>query len=319
MNVPQTAAISDIRRFIMSMRVKELLEIGEKQLRECDVADAAIDNKLLYCFLMHVPSGRLILEYQNILPDEQCDAYFKLLDRRCSGEPLQYITGMQEFMGLPFTVNPSVLIPRQDTEILVENGISVIKENKLDGEELPLKPRKNWEVLDLCTGSGAIGISVAKLCAQAGLRLTCSDVSEDALSVAKENAQKNHVQAEFVCGDLFAPFRKRFRKRRFDAIFSNPPYIRSAVIPSLQREITEHEPMLALDGGADGMAFYRRIISEAPDFLRKQGILMLEIGFDQLDDVTSLLEENGRYEHIQGLKDLAGRDRVVFACAKGDK
>lgn len=301
------------------MRVKELLEIGEKQLKECDVADAAIDNKLLYCFLMHVPSSRLILEYQNILPDEQCDAYFKLLDRRCSGEPLQYITGMQEFMGLPFTVNPSVLIPRQDTEILAENSISVMKENKLNGEELPLKSRRNWEVLDLCTGSGAIGISIAKLSGLSGLRLTCSDVSEDALAVARENAQRNRVQAEFVCGDLFAPFRKRFRRRKFDMIVSNPPYIRSAVIPSLQREINEHEPMLALDGGVDGMSFYRRIVSEAPDFLRKQGVLMMEIGFDQLDDVTALLEENGRYTHIQGLNDLAGRDRVVFACAKGEK
>lgn len=303
----------------MSMRVKELLEIGEKQLRECEVEDAAIDNKLLYCYLMHVPTSRLILEYQHILHDEQCDAYFHLLDRRCAGEPLQYITGMQEFMGLPFAVNPSVLIPRQDTEILAENGISVIKENKLNGEELPLKKKRSWEILDLCTGSGAIGISVAKLAGQANLKLVCTDISEDALAVARENARRNHVQAEFQQGDLFAPFRKRFHRRRFDLIFSNPPYIRSAIIPTLQREITEHEPMLALDGGGDGMSFYRRIAAEAPEYLKKQGILMMEIGFDQLDDVTSLLEETGRYENIRGLKDLAGRDRVVFASLKGDR
>ncbi len=301
------------------MRVKELLEMGEKQLRECEVADAAIDNKLLFCYLMHVPTSRLILEYQHVVHDEQCDAYFELLDRRCAGEPLQYITGVQEFMGLPFKVNPSVLIPRQDTEILVENAVSVMNENKLNGEELPLKTRRYWDILDLCTGSGAIGVSVARLADKVGLKLTCSDISEDALAVARENAQKNEVTAEFVQGDLFAPFRKRFRRRRFDIIFSNPPYIRSAVIPSLQREINEHEPILALDGGEDGMSFYRRIVAEAPDFLKKDGVLMMEIGFDQLEEVTALMEETHRYDHIQGLRDLAGLDRVVFACAKGDK
>lgn len=303
----------------MSMSVKELLELGEKHLKQCDIDDASIDNKLLYCHLMHVPTSRLILEYQRTVPDEQCSEYFKLLDRRASGEPLQYITGMQEFMGLPFTVNPSVLIPRQDTEILCEQGISVMTENRLDNRDLPLKTRKSWDVLDLCTGSGAIGISVSRLAKSVSVRLTCSDVSEAALQVAKANVQMNKVSAEFAQGDLFAPFRKRFRRKRFDMIFSNPPYIRSAVIPSLQREVSEHEPHLALDGGEDGLSFYRRIVSEAPDFLKKDGILMMEIGYDQMEEVTRQMEENGRYTEIHGLQDLAGRDRVVFAIAKGDK
>jgi release factor glutamine methyltransferase len=303
----------------MSMRVKELLNIGEKQLLECGVADASIDNKLLYCFLMHVPNSRLILEYQRILDDAQCDEYFKLLDRRSAGEPLQYIVGIQEFMGLTFRVNDKVLIPRQDTEVLVENAVSVIKENKFGGEDLEIKKKKEYEVLDIGCGSGAIGLSLAKLCDNT--KVTCSDVSEDALSVAKHNAAALGLNKEvsFESGNLLMPFKGRFKNRRFDMIISNPPYIKSSVIPTLQREIREHEPMVALDGGADGLDIYRTIIPEAADFLKKEGVLMFEIGHDQMAAVKGMLDADERFENVMGLQDLAGRDRVVFATLAGKK
>ena len=145
----------------MSLSVKEILNIGRRQLEESGIADAAIDCKLLYCYLMNISSTQLILEYQKVLPDSLCDEYFSLLDRRSSGVPLQYITGSQEFMGLDFIVNEHVLIPRQDTETMVEDAISVIRENQLRGQEMPIKKKREYEVLDLCCGSGAIGLSPA--------------------------------------------------------------------------------------------------------------------------------------------------------------
>jgi len=303
----------------MSMRVKEILNIGEKQLMECGVADAAIDSKILYCFLMHVSNAKLILEYQRVLPDAQCDEYFKLLDVRSAGVPLQYIVGFQEFMGLNFKVNESVLIPRQDTETLVEEAINVINENKLAGEELTIRKKKEYEVLDMGSGSGCIGISIAKLCKN--VKVTCSDLSEDALKVARQNAERLGVGRDmnFTAGNMLLPFKGRFKTRRFDMIISNPPYIRTAVIPTLQREIKEHEPMVALDGGADGLDFYRAVIPEIPTFLKKEGVVMFEIGADQMADVKGMLEANEAFENVKGLQDLAHRDRVVFATLAGKK
>ncbi|NLD10464.1 MAG: peptide chain release factor N(5)-glutamine methyltransferase [Clostridiales bacterium] len=303
----------------MSMRVKELLNIGQSQLEKCGVADAAIDSKQLYCFLMHVPNSKLILEYLRTIDDAQCDEYFKLLDRRSAGEPLQYIVGIQEFMGLTFRVNPSVLIPRMDTEVLVENAVSIVNEGMFGGEELPIRHKKDYEVLDVGCGSGAIGISIAKLGKR--VKVTCSDISKDALTVAEKNASLNGVgkDVEFKSGDLLEPFKGHFKKRKFDMIISNPPYIRSDVIPTLQREIREHEPIIALDGGPDGLEQYRRLIPDVADHLNKEGIVMLEIGYDQMDDVKGLFKADERFENVMGLQDLAGRDRVVFATLAGKK
>ena len=302
----------------MSLSVKELLAIGRRQLEEKEIADAAIDCKLLYCHLMGITVSQLILEYQKVLPDSLCDQYFGLLDRRGSGEPLQYITGVQEFMGLEFTVNDKVLIPRQDTETLTEDAMSLISENTLRGEEVLPKKKKDWEVLDLCCGSGAIGLSLAKLCV--AVKVTCADISGDALEVARQNAEKLGLsKVSFQQGNLLLPFKGRFKNKKFDLIISNPPYIKTSVIPTLQREIREHEPLNALDGGIDGLEFYRRIIADAPDCLRKRGVLLLEIGCDQKEAVCDLLEKSGRFENIRGFQDLAGRDRIVAAVLKGDK
>lgn len=303
----------------MGLSVKEILNIGRRQLEEYNIADAAIDCKILYCYLMKVSSARLILEYHKILPDSLCDEYFRLLDRRCTGEPVQYIIGTQDFMGLEFKVNKHVLIPRQDTETLVEDAMSIIKENKLRGEEFPIKAKKEYEILDLCCGSGAIGISLAALCKET--KVCCSDLSEEALGVAKENAEKlaKDKKIEFYQGNLLSPFIKRFRNRKFDMIISNPPYIRSEVIPTLQTEVKDHEPMMALDGGISGLDFYEKIIEHAAGCLKKEGVLMFEIGHDQREDLCRLLESTEKFCNITALKDLAGRDRIIVAVLDGKK
>lgn len=296
----------------MSLLVKEMLTMGEKQLMDSDIADAARDCKILYCYMMDIPFSKIILEYQNMLQDRLCEKYFELIDRRSSGEPVQYIMESQEFMGLEFIVNENVLIPRQDTETLVEDALEIINTGTLRGEDMDVK-RKEWDILDLCTGSGAIGVSLARIANK--VNVTCSDISEGAIKVAKENAQKHGVakSVKFEQGDLFKPFSKHFRKQKFDMIISNPPYIKSSVIPTLQKEVCEHEPLSALDGGESGLDFYEKIVSGVGSHLRKGGVLLLEIGHDQGEAVSGLLSRNGDFTSIRVLKDLANRDRIVFA------
>ena len=296
----------------MSLLVKEMLTMGEKQLMDSDIADATRDCKILYCYMMDIPFSKIILEYQEVLQDRLCDKYFELIDRRSKGEPVQYIMGSQEFMGLEFIVNENVLIPRQDTETLVEDALEIINTGTLRGEDMDVK-RKEWDILDLCTGSGAIGVSLARIANK--VTVTCSDISEGAIKVAKENAQKHGVakSVKFEQGDLFKPFSKHFRKQKFDMIISNPPYIKSSIIPTLQKEVCEHEPLSALDGGESGLDFYERIVSGVGSHLRKSGVLLLEIGHDQGEAVSGLLSRNGEFTSIRVLKDLANRDRIVFA------
>ena len=296
----------------MSLLVKEMLTMGEKQLMDSDIADATRDCKILYCYMMDIPFSKIILEYQEVLQDRLCDKYFELIDRRSKGEPVQYIMGSQEFMGLELIVNENVLIPRQDTETLVEDALEIINTGTLRGEDMDVK-RKEWDILDLCTGSGAIGVSLARIANK--VNVTCSDISEGAIKVAKENAQKHGVakSVKFEQGDLFKPFSKHFRKQKFDMIISNPPYIKSSIIPTLQKEVCEHEPLSALDGGESGLDFYERIVSGVGSHLRKSGVLLLEIGHDQGEAVSGLLSRNGEFTSIRVLKDLANRDRIVFA------
>lgn len=328
------------------MTVREILSLGEKRLIESGIEDAARDSKSLYCYLIGIPVGKLFMEYQYRLQDLLCEQYFDLVDRRAAGEPLQYIVGSQEFMGIEFRVDPRVLIPRMDTETLVENALSIIRDGRLvDEGARVVGERGAWNVLDLCTGSGAIGISIAKLAEVAvhtgdsqlsrrdeklneektkqlakSIKVTLTDISEGALDVARENARLNGVEGNVkaVCGDLFSPFKKLFKKQKFDMIVSNPPYIESKAIDSLQREIRDHEPMVALDGGADGLDFYRRIASEAPDYLEDGGVILLEIGDTQGQAVKALLGDAG-FTHTRVICDLAGRDRVVFGLYAKEK
>ena len=296
----------------MSLPIKELISIGTKQLRDAGVADAEIDAKELYCYMRGMDRTALMLRWQEVMQDNQCEAYFNLIERRASRVPLQHITGRQEFMGLPFEVNEKVLIPRQDTETMVEDALELMEKGTLRGQEYTDGLKIGGDILDLCCGSGAIGISIAKLAK--GAHVTCSDLSKDALEVADRNARLNDCKSvKFTESDMFAAFCGRLGKKKFNLIISNPPYIPPSVIEGLEPEVRDHEPMMALDGGADGLDFYRIIAQHAPEHLKKGGVLMLEIGFDQKDAVKGLLQETGRFEKIIGLTDLTGKDRIVCA------
>lgn len=285
----------------------EVLEVGIHRLQDAKIADAKRDAESLLLFLMHEDRKFLFLHRNDGTDEYQADAYFDLIDRRAAGEPLQYIVGNQEFMGLSFDVNESVLIPRQDTETLVELALEKAKEK-----------RRSLSVLDMCCGSGAIAVSIAHFLPKA--KVTACDISADALAVARRNAEKNGLSSriDFRESDLFL-IKKRKKivrmKETFDMILSNPPYIPTEVIETLQTEIKDHEPLTALDGGADGLDFYRRISEDASANLKKGGFLILEIGSDQAEAVSALLNDADVYEEIEVHKDLAGLDRVVI-CKK---
>lgn len=291
----------------MSLIIKELIQIGESALAEAGCMDPRIDAELIMMFMLKLDKQQLFIKSPTLLDEKTCEGYFKLIDIRAGGTPVQYITGEQEFMGITFKVNENVLIPRQDTETLVEEVINDIKELSLQKKT----PRGGLQILDLCCGSGAIGVSLCKIVRDA--KVTAADISGKALDVARENARNAGVEKlmKFVESDLFGSIRKGIGGAAFHIIASNPPYIRREIIPTLQREIFEHEPLLALDGGEDGLDFYRRIIAAAPDYLRPDGLLYLEIGYDQGADVCALAECSGRFEDITIVRDLVGHDRVV--------
>ena len=237
----------------------------------------------------------IIYDNKEITPKER-DLYVKNVKKHILGEPIQYITGKQEFMKLNFLVTKDVLIPRQDTEILVEEAIKIAKNIE------------NPMILDLCTGSGAIAVSLAKNIENA--RIFATDVSSKALEIAKKNAKLNGVKnnIEFIESNLF----KKIKKLKFDIIVSNPPYIETDEIKKLPKDV-QNEPIGALDGGKDGLMFYRSIAKEAPNFLNSQGYLCFEIGYNQKQKVKQILEEEKKYVNIYSKKDLCENDRVVVA------
>lgn len=273
----------------------EILKKGEGYLTECGILDASIDAWYLLEYLLkqavgaHVNRAWFLLNRQEELPEKVWQEYEELIKKRGTHMPLQHITGEQEFMGIPFIVNDKVLIPRQDTEILVEEAMK--------------KAKAGMRVLDLCTGSGCIIISLLKL--MPGLTGMASDLSAEALKIAEENARRQGVTVDFRQGDLFEPV-----EGSFDLIVSNPPYIPTADIQGLMEEVRIYDPMMALDGREDGLYFYRRILQEGLKYLKPGGWLMVEIGSDQGKDVSELMERAGLSE-ISIVKDLAGLDRVV--------
>jgi release factor glutamine methyltransferase len=255
--------------------------------------EARLDARLLLEHVCGTNLQTLLLDAERIVPCEEVARYRELLVRRSKREPLAYIVGRSDFMGLTFAVDHRVLIPEQDTENLIEE---IMKET-CDGDR----------ILDLCTGSGCILLSLLHY--SNGSTGVGTDLSRDALDVAQKNAERLSLQdrCEWREGDLFEAVREG---EKFDLIVSNPPYIRSAVIGGLAPEVQAHEPMMALDGGEDGLTFYKRIIPEACQYLVTGGMLYLEIGYDQAQEVTALMEEAGYYE-VRTIRDYGGNDRIV--------
>lgn len=280
-----------------------MLEVGIHRLEEAKIADAKRDAETLLLYLEKADRTFLYVHRNDATDEYRADAYFGLIDRRAAGEPLQYILGSQEFMGLNFAVNPSVLIPRQDTETLVELAL------KRAGEK-----KRSLSILDMCCGSGAIAVSMAHFLPKA--KITACDISPEALEVARGNAARNGLNGriEFRESDLFFMTKRKKTVRikdSFDMILSNPPYIPTQDIDTLQTEVRDHEPIKALDGGSDGLDFYRRIAEDAFGSLKKDGLMFLEIGRDQAEAVISLLSGAGYYSEIEVHKDLTGLDRVI--------
>lgn len=295
------------------MKTRILIKEGEYRLAKAGCMDARIDAQELYCFLMGIDRLQVFMKAEEEAGEEIERKYLALIARRAERIPLQYITGEQEFMGHRFLVDQSVLIPRQDTETLVVEAAKTIQSTPREKPSFfeRLRGGKEWQVLDLCCGSGAIGISMAKICDN--IEVTGSDISGAAIAVAQRNARNLHVKAEYLQGDLFAPV----QGKKFDMIVSNPPYIRTNMIALLQDEIKNFEPREALDGGRDGLDYYRRIVKEAPDYLKKEGFLFFEIGHDQGEDLRKMLHDDGRYTPAEVIRDLPGRDRVVKCQLRG--
>lgn len=272
------------------MTIGEVLKFSEEQLKRAGIAEAALDAKYLLMEVASLSSTALFFSAQEELGEETLAAYRTALARRTAREPLQYIMGTQEFMGLSFLVSPAVLIPRQDTELLVEAAMPFCR---------------GARVLDLCTGSGCILLSLAKL---GGIgEAVGADLSGEALELAQLNANRLNLNAEFIQSDLWENI-----SGNFDVIISNPPYIPTEEIGGLMPEVRDFEPHMALDGGVDGLYFYRKIAAGAGARLHLGGRIFLEIGYDQAEEVVRLLEENG-FREIIIKKDYAGLDRVVCA------
>ena len=272
------------------MQYQELYRMGKDRLTEAKIPEAELDARLLLEEVCGTDRNDLLVHGDKEIPPEQCDRYVEYIQRRQKREPLQQITGYQEFMGLRFKVTPDVLIPRQDTEILVEEVMRYVH----DG----------MHILDMCTGSGCILLSLLKY--SNDCEGTGCDISEPALKVAEGNAKELSLNASFVQSNLFENI-----SGKYEFIVSNPPYIPTGVIPTLMEEVRDHEPVSALDGREDGLYFYREIVEKAGEYLYPGGMLFFDIGYDQAEKVSSLMRKAG-YQEVTVCKDLAGLDRVVY-------
>ncbi len=285
--------------------IKELLQYAAETLKNAGIETPVVEAEVILCHVLNCNRAYLISHNDRVITEPEVEELTRLINKRAENIPLQYLLGETEFMSLCFKVSPAVLIPRQDTEILVEKCIELVREFGGQGTR----------VLDMCTGSGCIAVSIAYYCPEA--RVTACDVSKSALEIAGINAVQAGVQSrvEFCTGDLFEALKNEEGSEvRFDIIASNPPYIETTTVEQLQSEVRDHEPYIALDGGADGLDFYRRIVEEAPKYLVAGGYLALEIGYNQGDSVSRLMD--GDFEDITVLKDYGGNDRVVVGRIK---
>ena len=277
------------------MQIKEVIRKGMIKLKTNGVDEPNVKARLLMQYILKKPREYILVYDKEELTLRQEVNYFKGIKKLIEGVPLQHITKSQEFMKLNFYVDQDVLIPRPDTEILVEEVIKIAK--KVGAKK----------ILDLCTGSGAIAVSLAKYIPNS--KLTGVDISSKALRIAKLNARNNNVEDRitFISSNLF----DNVPEEKYDIIVSNPPYIKSKIIKTLNKDV-QNEPKIALDGGFDGLDFYRKIIKKADEYLKFGGFLCLEIGFDQREEVMKLIEEEGKFQNTYSKKDLYDNDRIVI-------
>lgn len=312
------------------MTIREVLTNIRERLQKAGIEDFEYESWAFLDWKLHIDRAEFYMNPNGEVKEELLEGLEEVLQKREQRIPLQYLMGECEFMGYDFYVDERVLIPRQDTECLVELAVESIRTEMLYRRQKDLVAQhtgsnqmhilsgdsvcnvndrklkqdiKRIKVLDLCTGSGCIGISVAKLCPEA--EVTLADISEGALAVAGKNSRNLEAKVALVKGNLFENI-----EGRFDYILSNPPYIPSEVIEDLMPEVREHEPRLALDGEGDGLSFYRKIIEQAPEYLNPDGRIYFEIGAEQGADLTRLMTERG-FSEVKVHKDLAGLDRIV--------
>lgn len=280
------------------MNIKEIRKIAIENLIKSNIEDANTKISILLQYLLSMSKTEIMLHENMELDETQKEEIFKCVEEIIEGKPIQYITHHQEFMGLDFYVDENVLIPQPDTEILVEETIHMIN-----------RKNENIRILDLCTGSGAIAISIENYARDRNIiKIYASDISAEALEIARKNAILNNEETNirFIKSNMFENINDKF-----DIILSNPPYIETQTIANLSKEV-QNEPHIALDGGADGLDFYRIIAKEAKKHLNRNGWILLEIGYNQKESVSNLLQEE-KYENITCIKDLNGNDRVIMA------
>ena len=277
------------------MNIEEILKKEINNLKQNNIENSTLKVKILLANILNVKKEYLLIHSEEEVKQEDKIKYENNINELIKGKPLQYITNKQEFMGLNFYVDENVLIPQPDTEILVEKAIEIAETTQ-----------KN-KILDMCTGSGCIAISLAKKINNA--QIIAVDISNNALNVANKNAINNNVEnkIKFINSDMFNNIEEKFY-----IIVSNPPYIETETISKLEIEV-QNEPHLALDGGIDGLKFYKIIANNAFKYLNENGYLLLEIGYNQQEIVTQLLQDTGKYKNIETIKDLGGNYRVVIA------
>ena len=273
------------------MTYREAIVLGESILRKADIVDAKTDSWLLLAMACKIDHTYYYMHIDEEMTEEQAREFEVLIKKRAERVPLQYITGEQEFMGLTFHVNSNVLIPRQDTETLVEEALKVV--------------RPGMKIMDMCTGSGCVLISILKNAHD--IEGISYDISKQAINVAKENAKLNEVPAVFERSDLF----EDVVENDFDVIVSNPPYIPTDVIATLMPEVAEFEPREALDGKGDGLYFYSKILEQCKNYMKPDGYVLFEIGCKQGDSVSTMMRLAG-FSEVHVIKDLARNDRVVM-------
>ena len=286
------------------MNIKELINFGKTTLEKNEVEDAGIIARVLAQYILKMDRNKIVINENSNIEEIDKHRYYLAIIEIIQGMPLQYITNSQEFYGIQMYVNENVLIPQPDTEILVQEVIKIIEQKNKNKEQ------KDIEILDMCTGSGCIAVAIATNVQNVNAML--ADISREALKVAKVNAQNTNTteKFKFIQTNMFEKV-----EGKFDIIVSNPPYIETDTIKSLNKQV-QNEPLLALDGGEDGLKFYRILVNEGYKYLNKDGYLCMEIGYNQKQKVEELLKQNEKYTSIYTLKDFNGNDRVVIAKLK---